>query len=403
MNSIILDECLQELMLAEECASHYVEIDSYYEIFEASNPELQNQVKNNQSVVAKTESHLKKAIQAIIDMIHKLISNIKNFFTKGRINDREKQMKASYEASKRKDPSIKNKKISCLDVNKFKKQSDDLTNEAESLYRQLDAGNNVDTTNIINRISNFCSSGASAVTVSIGMEAALQAASSSKEMAREISNYLEQNIDIQERLMNSVGKKEYQKFKKDVDCMGKKISLRRKILELHGYTAKSFEDAIQKTYSECENVFSGLGTLVGVVMSNPENNKDGSKSKVGIALSTGKHILKNYDEVKPALKDVKDNHGIKMIKRIAGNEDISNVGKLATDMANRNTDIKHQMYVNNKKASKKAIKKHNKLLNSKSKSNQSMMDSMMGNYDDNSNVRDNKLANMAIDLARKLR
>lgn len=387
-----LDECLNELWLADESAKEYEELDAYLEIFEANsnNKEVLDKVNKNTEVKAKTESHLKKAIQSIINAISNLVNNIKGFFTGKKYDAKSKELNAKLAAAKKEDPSIASKKVKILDTNKFNQQYESLLKEAEGIDAELASGRDLVISPILDKISSFCSSGASALTVSVGMEAALQAASSSKEMANKMVGYLEKDKALQEKLMNSVGEKEYNSFKKDITSLGKRVSLRQMILRLKGYKANSLEDAVKKTFNQCDSIFSGIGELIGIAGNNPTPN-DGSLSKTAQTMKTVGYFLKNGKDTSSAAKKILGNGGGKVAKRILGNEDVKNVAKTAMNMVNTNQKYKRDNYVAKRDAAEAAYNKDKKLKKSKNKSNQSMYDAVRGTYDKNSKVKDSAL------------
>lgn len=389
-----LNDCLSELKLAQESMNEYEEIDAYLEIFEADkqNQKLLDQIKKNEKAKAGTESHLKKAIHAIIDAINKLIAKIKNVFSSKKMDEKEKGLNSKLAAAKKYGISINGKKVKILDTGKFNSQYDALLKEAEDFDKQLAAGKDVIINPIINKIKNFCTGGVNAISVSVGMEAALQAASSSKEMAREMSAYLEKDRALQERLMDAVGEKEYKSFKKDVDAFGKRVSLRQAILRLKGYKAQSLEDSIKRTFDQCDKIFSSVGDLASVALNNPIKN-DGSMSKLEYNAKTAAYFAKHRKEVAPAAKDLISNRGVKVANRILGNEEIKDVAQLASSTMKNKDSYNRKLFKATQKAYDDAVKKNARLINSKNKnkSDQSMMNSILGTYDKNSTLKGSAL------------
>ena len=399
MATIMLNDCLNELRLAQECLKEWVDIDPYMEIFEAESEEVKAQVNKNTEVKEKTEGHIKKAIDALINMIKSVISKIKGFFFGKKLDDKQKEMNAKMQAAKKKNPGIGKKQIKILDTNKFNSESSALEKEAEEALKQLSFGKDVLVGPIVDKISKFMSTGASSITTSIGMEAALQAASSSKEIAKNLANTLNEDLALQEKLKESVGTKEYNKFKKDIEAMGKTVSLRQALLRLRGYKASSLQGAIENTYKQCDEVFSGMGDLVGTFLTNP-NKDNGSMSRPEYLAKTAKHFM-SQDGTKKAVKNVIKNK--RLINKITGNEDIKNVIDTAGKIADSNSKYNREVYKAGVKAQKEAIKKDKKLRKSKNKSNQGVKDAILGTYDDNSTLKNSKAAKALVDVPKKVR
>ena len=86
-------------------------MEDFLEIFEANDDNVKAQVSKNQEVKENTESHIKKAIDALINMIKSAINNIKGFFFGKKLDEKQKEMNAKLDAAKKKNPNVGKKQI----------------------------------------------------------------------------------------------------------------------------------------------------------------------------------------------------------------------------------------------------------------------------------------------------
>lgn len=145
-------ECLIGLRMIAEAFDEYQPIsmfdDYMYEAFgkkkNAAENEPQNaqpqqpqtnatkqQMEKNDAAAAKASSGLKKVIDSVLAMIKRLKDAIVDFFERRKLDEEERKAMNALEEAMRKDPSLKNKKITVADFRKVQGEYEAITKEIE--------------------------------------------------------------------------------------------------------------------------------------------------------------------------------------------------------------------------------------------------------------------------------
>ena len=140
MSRIILDDCLLHLAEAEKCLNEYKDIDAYMEIFEAENPEVQEQMEKNVKAKSGAIENIKKAIKAVLDMIKRLISGVRDFIDKRKLSVDERAAYEEFKKAAEKDPALKNKKINVRNFREIEAEYQKVLKEIEAEEKKAAAG-----------------------------------------------------------------------------------------------------------------------------------------------------------------------------------------------------------------------------------------------------------------------
>lgn len=371
MSYVYLDDCMYHLYLAQEALNNYHEIDSYMEIFEADNPQVQQQAADNAQAKTGILENLKAAAMAVLRTIQNMISSITDFFRKSNMKEEERRAYEEFKAKCAKDPSLKDKRITVLDFRKFNEQYQSLLNEAEAADRELAAGKDYPLDDLIQKISGFCGNAGKGLMVSVGCEAALNFASSSTEAAQIMLKTLKEDEELQKTLVENIGKHETKKFERQMKSLGKRISLRREIMKLKGTASHSFEDAISNTIHQVQSICGGASQIVGTL---PQN--DPTKSKVSNTLNTAKAVVTNPKQMYSAAKNVAK--GSNILRRASASNGVRNVVRAGMELNNEKNNIARQMVREQNKEARMQNKKKKFRIQ-----DQSLRDSIMGVNDPN--------------------
>lgn len=376
MSTIILDDCLHYLIEGQKCINAYEEIDSFLEIFEAENPEVQAKAEKNAKAGAGAVSNLKKAANAVLNMIRKIIASIVDFFQKRNMDQQEREAYEKFKEAAKQDPTLKNKKITVKDFRTLNKEYDALLKEVEEQERLVAAGKEGDFDALTKKITTFCGNAAKGVGISVSAEAALRMASSSREIADKMYKQLKNDEKLQEQMIKSIGEKETKKLEKDMKTLSSKfypmVALKRLKMKMAGTYANSCEEAVASTFEDVENLIkSGMNLGKTFVRTPEEVMTQNTAQAIG---STAKKAFKNRKQVKEDAKVIKKNKD--MLKRMAGNEEIRQGVKTGMDMSNTvNKNMRQKYKAENKKSlfpKKKIVK------------DQSAKDAILGKNDPNS-------------------
>ena len=379
MSAIVLDECLYYLKEAQDYLSLYSEIDPYEEIFEAYKPETQIKVQQSKKAKSGVMGSLEKAGRAIKEMIQRIIDSIKDFFDKRKMDKTERQAFEEYKAACAKDPSLKNKKILVRDFREVTKKYNSILKEAEEADRKIAMDKAVNTDALFKKMTDFCKETANGVKVSVGCEAALNMASSSRELAQEMYKSLKQDQELEDKLIKAIGKSETARFEKQMKSLGKRFSLHRMVMKVKGTYSKSVEEGIDNTFSTIEDMIKGTTKIVGTT-----KDLDNDIAVKGNPLQKAAHytsyVGKNLGTLASGGKDIAKGEGI--VRRAYGNDAIKTATKEIMAMSSDSTKDAKRMYKQNKKAERRQAF-HNvkeKIFPSKTH-DQSAMDAILGAND----------------------
>lgn len=394
MDAILYNEFCEELLLAQECINSITEIDPLEEIFEAESPEvkknIETKVANNEKAKLGVVDHIVNAAKKLLEMIMNMLKSVKEFFFGKTTSELESNCQELYKAAVAKDPSIKNKKVQIPNIQANDKTYNGLINQATELDKKLRNGESVNMDGFNNSVANYLKGAGATVLTTVGIEAALNWCSSTKEGARMVYKQLEEDKKLQEALINSIGDKKYNEFKKDVKAFGVEkvtdgplLSLRAKMLKLRGYKCDSLEDAFAKTY---KNIFNTLGAGVEfskIVAKNTEVSMDPSKNKVEKTLNKWGNYIKNSPNIVKQGVTAFNSHGDRIGSTVLSSKEVKKAISYGKKISKGIDDVSRSEYLNNEElekqqaAGRKAAEKRKKAIE-KDKSNQSILDSITG-------------------------
>ena len=313
---------LREQEKAERYAESFIEISSFTSIFEAENEKVKNTEKNNEKAVAGTENHFAKAIAAIAAAISRVIESIRVFFAEHAMDKKMKQAYAAYKAALQRDPTLKDKKISMIDIKKFRAEYESLQKELDDAENKHRQGINIDLGPITDKINEFgkrIKGAATGAATAVGMEFALNASEGCMDFAKTLNGKLKTDKAFADRLKKEVGSIEYAKFKHKVKAYSKDASFLRLRTKLKSDAVTSMEGAVRKTYDTIMNAVGG-GKEVVDVMKDMDTSRNAERGKFGNMMHTAGYIMRNRKDLKGGIKKAWGAKDIAL--RAAGNEDI---------------------------------------------------------------------------------
>lgn len=291
MATLLMDECLYHLHQVDLLMEGYKELDDYQVIFEAENPEVQETLVNNNKIESGVGSHLKKAAQAVMDMISKFIDFFKNIFGVVGMSKEERQLYENFKEACKKDPSLKNKQVTVRDFRETMKQYDALKKEVEQAERDLREGKETDCEKLLNKIKEFAAGAGKGIAVTVGLDAAVNIATTSNDFAKGIYSVVRNDEGpAMQAIVNSVGEKNAKKFQSTTKSLGKRISLKRGWMRLNHQICKDSREAISKTFNELKTI-KGISKTFVKAQGNEQINQM-TKDITGGALSSAKDAVK---------------------------------------------------------------------------------------------------------------
>ena len=298
MNVISFDDmyagdCVEALYEASQSLKDYVEIDSYSEIFESENPEVKEKIDNNKAVVEKTDNAILRAIKALKNLISRIINSITDFFKKLGMDKGERDAFEQFKEACKQDPSLKNKKITVNDYRKVIANYDEMIKELEATDRDLAMKKETPFQTIQRKIQEKLSQTVQSAGTLVTSQIAYDMARDNKSAARAISMLLKSDNTVLDKLEKDLGTAQTKKYVKDIQCLGKRVSIRRFIINIRHKQCKCLLDTLKTTTNSFVDLLHGRVTADNVRMAKrvlDNDNVGGAIKGVAktVAAGTGK-------------------------------------------------------------------------------------------------------------------
>lgn len=254
MNTIFFDECFENLYYAQETMKDWIQLSDYEIIFEAVSPDVQDKIFKNEETGEKSVGFIQKAINAIIALIQKVLSPIKDFIDRFTMSGAEREAYEQFKQEIAKDPKLRNRKVSVSDFRTITSNYDKMIAEVDKEIKAVKADPNRSIDETVKKVTDFISGTVSATTAIVGVDMATKIADSNIEMAKAIQNVLNEEKSIMDTLSKQLGKKDAKKFKKDIDAAAKNTALHRLKVSLFRKKYDSLQDCISGTFDAFKQI-----------------------------------------------------------------------------------------------------------------------------------------------------
>ena len=255
MTALFYDECFQNLYYAEEAMKDWIPVSDYEIIFEAVNPEVQNKLLKNEETGAKSVGFIQKAIRAVTNLITNIINGIKNFFAKLGMSQEEKDAYERFKAELAKDPKLQNKQISVADFRNISKHFDALETEINTEINAVQADPNRSIDSLVSKVTEFIGKDISAAASIVGAKLAVNVADSNIEMAKALSNILDEEKGIMDTLSKNLGTGKANSIKKSIDAAAKNTKLHQLKVWVFRKKSATLQECISKTFKSFSSLF----------------------------------------------------------------------------------------------------------------------------------------------------
>lgn len=244
---LTIADYMNDLSLIREYMKDWVEIDEYSLLFESdSDPVVKAQAKNEE-VSQKSSNVLSRMIQGVINMIKSIIESITNFFEELTLDGDEKDAFQNFREQMKKDPKLKNVKVTVQDFRKINEEYDKLLKKGETELRKAKADENHGLSGIIKEFEEAAKKKIEPASLIVTSELALKIAESDQNSARALKVALNHDKAFMEQLEKNFGKREANKFKKRIDNASEMTVLTRLMITLRGTRCKNIQTAVRST------------------------------------------------------------------------------------------------------------------------------------------------------------
>lgn len=315
MEAIMADEFWFHYHKMYECLDMITPLDDFTEIFEADNPEVQQQVENNDKAKKGVGDHIKGMINAIINTLKNIASSITNFFRKLKMSGDERKAYEDFKAKAANDPKLRNMKVTVKNYKEIQADYERIIKEAEAADKAIASGQRNECQKLLDDMKNFTAGLGKTVGTSYAMEVALRQAAANKRDAQKIQTFLSIDMGICNEILENVGEKNYNKFMKDIDTLAKRNSLRatlmRAKMNMHQAYSNDLMENCKKVWGDLTDIGTGGATAANYI------------SK---ATSDDLHSAKDVANRVKEMRDIRKNGGKagygsrRLIKQMSGTE-----------------------------------------------------------------------------------
>lgn len=233
------DLCLYYVREAVQLASQYEEISDTEYFLEEADAKTANNAAVEKGVVAS----LKRAFDAILQMISEIATKVSNMFQKIFMSKEQKDLFALYEKRIKENPKTANQTVSVTDFKKL-----------DAAYmKALAAGEKAEKEgadpSLGQEIMNALKNNLDKILVSVGVFAALQICKNSKNIARGMSDVLEKEEGLVKALQNKIGKEATDDLKTQTKKYSKQAFWKRWKINLIKHKEETFASKFKKNMS----------------------------------------------------------------------------------------------------------------------------------------------------------
>lgn len=288
---------MYNLSIIEEYMKEWVDIDEYSLLFESSSdPVIKAQSKNDE-ISSKSSNIIVRLIQNVIKMINSLIESITNFFAELGLKGDEKEAFNNFRDQIKKDPKLKNVKVTVKDFRKINQEYDAILKKSEQELRKAKADETYDLSGIIGELNNTINKKIEPASLIVTSEVALKMAESDQNTARALKVTLEHDKSFLEALEKEFGRGEAKRFKRRIDNAAKMTALTKLMITLRGTRCKNIESCLKTTTTELTkggfiNPFSRSGRMMWKNKETRKINKTITKNAPNYIAGTVKGKIK---------------------------------------------------------------------------------------------------------------
>lgn len=324
------DYALDYLREAQAYVNKIEILDTYTSIFEADSEEAKQRIVENEKNTNGAEGTLMKAIKAVKEFIANAIKSIVGFFEKLFASGEQKAEFEKYKELLSRHPEYKNKKVKFYDYKHNHEELEKLAREVELADKKLAAGIDVDTDDLMNKLSNVGKTATGFAATEVSIQTAVNMCYGSKEFAKTLKTAMDHDSRIMEQMEQNLGAKEARKKRKEINKLakddfrffGKRINLRRAMNKARVAECNSAMSAVNYTRKQLKDIFADVGDAMAQTAENDNLRRHGG--------------FKN--KAKAKINEVKA--GAKLAKMYLKNPEARSIIKSARHHYQNNSDVK---------------------------------------------------------------
>lgn len=283
----------------------------------------ENQMQANAEATKKAKSGLMKVVDAVFSMIKKLKTAITDFIDRRTMDKDERARFEQLEAAMKRDPSLRNKKMTVSDFRKFDAEYNGLIRDLENEIKLCKKESYQPSQELINRCKHFINRGAGDLKSAVVATSLVNIAGIGRTEAKSLARLLKNDQALCEKMRADMGDQAFNKMNKEIRSLSHVWGIQNLKMRVMG---RRYDDIFDATMDSVKAATSlvGIGKVDDTVinMKEPENMTDEEKAA----------LRKKQKEVKKAVKKQKGNQKA-FIKNFAQGEVGSEVYKKGKEIA----------------------------------------------------------------------
>lgn len=314
MDSLVAETwyCLEKY---DEIQESMIPLTVYELVVESlSDPAIKSAEAKNNEKAKEGEGFISKFFSNILKLITNLIQGITNFVSLTFMKPEERRRYEEMKRLKADDPRFKGKTITVRDFRKLEKEYAEQEKRIKDRMNKIKNGVEESVDDIVSSTKDLIKRNAQGAIAAVAPEVAMKLAASNIEVARAIKSALEKDKSILDEMAKQVGKREADKFKKQIDHaanrgVSRMSKLYMALYELRHSKARGLEESFDQIYSEMQTICGWKGGPLDRAIAVARNfgvARRAMKNEAlrNTAVQSAKGYLKGKKEAKKAQKQL---------------------------------------------------------------------------------------------------
>lgn len=213
-----------------------------------------------QDAPQQASSGIKKAIDALCELVRKIREGIEDFFAKRKMEKAEREAYEAFKAACRKNPEFRNTKITVKDYKKFIGQYNQMNKEVHDELMQIKKDQSHPIERLTNKVKDFTKSTIGEASMVVTAESLLNAATVNTAGAKEILNAVRQNEAFMNEMRKQMGDKNFVKWNKN---MKRQTQWWNPMRYWVNFTGRKFDDYVSAVVGPFQTIKNLAEKVVG--------------------------------------------------------------------------------------------------------------------------------------------
>ena len=293
MSTYTMEYWVEPLETLDMVMREYVELTPYEMLFEADNPDISKQMRQNANLENQADSAITKLIKGLLGLVGRIIETITDFFGKLFMNGNDRAAFEEMQRELNKLPGHENMKMTLKDFKAEKARIQQMVKDSNAAINAIDKDQSYGA-EMLDKMDTMLKEGVAPAVGEVAMDVAVRAAQSNADTAKWIKTLLTEDRSKLAALEQIVGKKSAKNFRKEIDKCTKKAGFYRARINLFGKHYKNLQDVILDVAAEVNNLTKGHLSLCNIGLAlKLFRNKKVRKNMLNPAIKKGVKGIKN--------------------------------------------------------------------------------------------------------------